>query len=137
MASGSKQSVLDHPTRRDVYEYLLLMPGAHLRSVSRFLRLPLGTANYHLNILLSERLVRSVPDDGRRRFYPTGQKSRPELNRLYEQHWEYRDLRVRILATAKRLGKASPAKVARELGISRQRAAYHLARLRDAGLVSR
>lgn len=132
---GSKGKALEHPTRRHIYEFLLLSPGVHFRSVVRFTEIPLGTVNYHLNVLLDLRMVRSEVTLGRRRFYAIGARARADLNELYTKHWAQRDLRIRVLAAVRRLKSTRPSDVARALGISRQLAAYHLDRLRASEII--
>lgn len=135
LAAYTPGSVLDHPTRRRIYEHLLVLPGDHFRSIVRCLRLGLGTVRHHLEVLMSRGLVRVEKMNGRARYFPTGQGADPHLNMLFEQHWTYRDLRLRILFAVRRMHQARAVTLARMLEISRQLAAYHLARLEEAGYV--
>ena len=137
MAVSTDGGVLDHPTRRRIYEHLLVRPGSHFRDIVRVLRTGYGTTLHHLNILVAQDVVRTEKEDGRRRYYPIGQRCSPRLNELFGRYWSYRDLRARVLLTVRRLGCAGPTDVGRSLGISRQLAAYHLARLREMGQVNR
>src|SRR5256886_7596916 len=86
---------LKHPIRRRIYDHLVRLPGDHFRSVARSLNLAVGTARYHLNALAREGLVYKQDTNGRARYYVTGGEA--EVNRLYARHWEYRDVRLRIL----------------------------------------
>ena len=137
MAVQSPEGVLAHPTRSRIYEHLLLQPGTHLRSMVRHMRTGFGTTLHHLNVLVQGGLVRTEKGNGRRRYYAIGQRAEPQRNFLYERHWAFRDLRMRVLLVARRLPKATPSSVAHTLGISRQLAAYHLYRLSNLGLVHR
>ncbi len=128
---------LDHPTRARIYEHLLLQPGNHLRSIVRHMRIGFGTTLHHLNVLVQDGLIRTEKGNGRRRYYAIGQRSEPQRNHLYERHWEFRDLRMRVLLVMRRLPEATPTSIARTLGISRQLAAYHLHRLSEIGLARR
>jgi len=101
------------------------------------MRIGFGTTLHHLNVLVSGGLIRTDKGNGRRRYYAIGQGSEPQRNHLYERHWEFRDLRMRILLVVRRLKQTSPTQVAKSLGISRQLAAYHLQRLQEIGLVHR
>lgn len=130
-------SGLDHPTRRRIYQHLLMLPGDHFRSIVRTLRLGHGTASHHLAVLIRSGLVSSVKVDRRCRYYPKGQDSEYARNELFMKHWSYRALRPRVLSALRRLGSAKPGMVARQLGVSRQLAAYHLARLEKLGVVRR
>jgi predicted transcriptional regulator len=126
---------LKHPIRRRIYDHLVRLPGDHFRSVARSLNLAVGTARYHLDALAREGLVYKHDTNGRARYYVTGGEA--DVNRLYARHWEYRDVRLRIHGTLRRLEKAQPATIAKVLGISRQLVSYHLAVLEKAGRVRR
>ncbi len=137
-ASGSRSfTFLDHPTRARIYGHLLALPGDHFRSIVRHLGLGQGTATHHLGVLVKNGLVGVERRNGRVRYYPRGAGSKTDWNALYAKHWEYRDLRLRVLFAMRSLGAAKAAAIARSLGISRQLASYHLERLEDLGLVRR
>ena len=89
------------------------------------------------DVLVQDGLIRTEKGNGRRRYYAIGQRSEPQRNHLYERHWEFRDLRMRVLLVMRRLPEATPTSIARTLGISRHRAAYHLHRLSEIGLARR
>jgi len=120
-----------------IYRHLLLLPGDHFRSIVRSLGIAHGTASHHLTVLVRKGLVSVDRPNGRCRYYPRGAGAEAERNQLYQKHWNFRDLRLRVLFVTKNLGAAKAAAVARTLGISRQLASYHLERLVDLGLVSR
>jgi len=120
-----------------IYRHLLLLPGDHFRSIVRSLRIAHGTASHHLTVLVRKDLVSVDRGNGRCRYYPRGAGAEAERNQLYQKHWNFRDLRLRVLFATKNLGAAKAAAVARTLGISRQLASYHLERLVDLGLVRR
>lgn len=126
-----------HPTRSRILAHLNLLPGDHFRSIARMLGLGVGSARHHLDVLLDDGLVRADKTRGKVRYYASGAGSNSERNQLFAKHWNYRDLRLRVLYATKQLHKATPATVARSLGISRQLAAYHLSSLVELGLVKR
>ena len=97
----------------------------------------MSTTRHHLDVLVRRGSVFRDASNGRLRFYPTGLGSESERNHLYMSHWRYRDLRLRVLLAVGRTKDARPSTVARSLRISRQLAAYHLARLEELGLVRR
>ena len=135
MIGMSLMAGLKHPIRRRIYDHLVRLPGDHFRSVARSLNLAVGTARYHLDALAREGLVYKQDTNGRARYYVTGGEA--EVNRLYARHWEYRDVRLRILGLLRRMESAQPATIAKALGMSRQLVSYHLARLEKAGRVRR
>ena len=126
---------LEHPIRRRIYDHLSRLPGDHLRSVARSLRLAVGTARYHVDALVREGLIYKNRSNGRSRYYVTGGEA--DVNRLYARHWEYRDVRLRIVDALRRMESAPPARIAKVLGFSRQLVSYHLAVLEKAGLARR
>lgn len=128
---------LDHPTRVRIYNHLLVLPGDHFRSIVRSLRIGVGEGRHHLNVMLRSGLVREDKSNGRCRYYAEGQGPMMDRNELFAKHWDYRDLRLRVLFTVRTLGQAKPSAVAKSLGISRQLAAYHLANLTELGLIQR
>ena len=136
LAIAHPRAALEHPTRRRIYDHLLQLPGDHFRSIVRSLRLGLGTARHHLDVLATHGWVRAQKLQGRVRYYASGKEALPQMNRLYERHWTLRELRMRVLLTVVRHGEVRPNQVARHLRISRQLAAYHLARLRETGHVT-
>ncbi len=131
------QGALEHPARRRIYEHLLRLPGDHFRSIARSLGMNLGTLRYHMGALVRLGLVRRQDVNGKARYYPLGRAVEADMNLLYQQHWGYRDLRMRVLFAARRMQSVGPTDVGRALGISRQLAAYHLACLEEAGYLRR
>jgi predicted transcriptional regulator len=126
---------LKHPVRRQIYDHLRRLPGDHFRSVARSLNIAVGTARYHLDALLRDGLVYKQDTNGRARYYVAGGEA--DVNRLFAQHWAFRDVRLRIVSALRRLDKAQPATIAKVLGISRQLVSYHLACLEKAERVHR
>jgi len=132
---GSRQQ-LEQATRRRVYEHLLLLPGDHFRSIVRSLRIGVGTARHHLQVLVRDGLLYERKADGRSRYYVSGDSEQLAKNDLFGKHWGFRDLRLRIWNALNRSGESTATKIATILGITRQLAAYHLGRLEEKGLVS-
>lgn len=126
-----------HPTRERIMQHLRMLPGDHLRSIARVLRLGVSEARYHLHVLGRSGLVREEKVRHRSRFYPADAKSEADRNLLFRKHWVHRDLRVRVLHAVKVHGSVRPAQVAKTIGISRQLATYHLSHLTAAGEVVR
>ncbi len=126
-----------HPTRTRILEHLRLLPGDHLRSIARTLRISLGEARYHLHVLHRGGLVHEDKVRHRARFYLTDTGSQAEKNAVFAKHWEHRDLRVRVLRAVESQGRAGPTQVARQMGISRQLATYYLGQLTALGQLTR
>ncbi len=137
LVARTEKLILAHPVRMRILARLSLLPGDHFRSVVRFLGVGMGAAEHHLRVLVDQGLVREERSNGRCRYYLAGAVEDLERNHLFAQHWVYRDVRARILLVLRREEEASPLLVARALGISRQLAAYHLARLVERGLATK
>ncbi len=129
------RSALEHPTRLRIYNHLLVLPGDHFRSIVRALNLGGGSGRHHLNVLVKKGLVREDKSNGRCRYYVICEASKADRNELFEGYWNCRDVRAMVLNTTRDLGEATPTRVAKMLGISRQLANYHLQRLSETGVV--
>lgn len=130
---ADQYAVLVHASRRQIFEHLLRLPGDHFRSIARAMRMSVGSARHHLAVLVRSGLVYEEKAEGRCRYYPRGGVATTQIMGLYRKHWKYRDLRFRVLLAVHAVRAAQPSTVARTLGISRQLAAYHLARLEKQG----
>lgn len=126
---------LKHPVRRQIYDHLSRLPGDHLRSVARSLHLAVGTARHHLDALVRDGLIYKHDTNGRARYYLAGGEA--DVNRLFARHWEYREVRLRVVDALRRMDNAPPATIAKALGLSRQLVSYHLVRLERAGVAQR
>src|SRR2546425_12336755 len=135
MNRGMGGDGLDHPTRRRIYRHLLMLPGDHFRSIARVLKLGHGTVIHHIAVLIRAGLIASENANGRVRYYPKGVESESERNQLFTKHWNYLDLRLRILFVLRRTGGGRPGEIARLLGSSRQLGGIHSARWKGLGFV--
>jgi len=92
-----KEDVLSHELRGRIYQIIVSNPGIHLRAILEEYRkdntppLHISGLVYHLDVLGRNRLIRSVSDGYRKRFYMRGhpvEKSLPELilARVREYH---------------------------------------------------
>jgi len=64
-----KDQILELETRRQIYEFILKNPGSHLSEISRKLKIPKTTLNYHLNNLKKRGLIASIFEDKNSRFF--------------------------------------------------------------------
>lgn len=137
LAAYESTGGLDHPTRRRIYEHLLALPGDHFRSIARSLGLGMGVTRHHLDALISRDRVYADKSSGRIRYYVKASPAQLEMNDLYARHWRLRGTRARVLRMVQKMDAATPTRVARVMGISRQLAAYHLSQLTKAGVLRR
>src|SRR5438034_11635693 len=100
---------LKHPVRRRIHEPAVRLPGDHFRSVARSLDIAVGTARYHLAALLRDGLVYREDTNGRARYYV--KSGAADVNLLYSQHWEFRDVRLRLVGALRLLEQVNRAKI--------------------------
>lgn len=123
-----RSRLLAHPARDRLLEHIRRSPGAHLSALVKEVG-SYGAAVYHLSRMEREGLVRSARDGMRRCFYPI------EIRPTVDTHLS------EIARGILRLVAANPglslSEAGRQMGISRQLVAHHLARLEEAGFVER
>jgi predicted transcriptional regulator len=132
----SKDQALEHPRRKQIFDYVQKNPGTNFREISRKTGIAAGTVRHHLNVLeRSDLLV---------------ERQHGSTIRLFENHGKYDRnwadmvlLREAVLATLYGWLKEhpnSPQKAVLEgmeaHGWSRSTTQHRLARLVDGGLVS-
>ena len=69
---GAKESSLELKTRRVIYKYILKNPGIHERELSRRIKIPLSTIDYHLYYLKRKELVLTKTDGHYTLLYASG-----------------------------------------------------------------
>lgn len=123
--------VLDNFNRGRIFEHVKHHPGCSFSELKAGLRLHNGSLAYHLAILERLGLIKSLKDGWARRYSVQGAKNDLPLARLLGS------TEGRVLKVLASKGPLIGTEVARELGISRQRAHYNLRRLLKRGLVER
>jgi DNA-binding transcriptional ArsR family regulator len=130
----SRDELLDHPARQQIYERIEADPGVHLSELSRELDVSWGTLLHHLRKLEKAELVTSDKANGKRCFFLPGQvsESRQEILPALEN-----EKARRIAEFYVENPSASQTEAADELGYSAALVSYHLQKLEDAGVVTR
>ena len=78
-------NILELESRKNIYDCILKFPGLHIREISRRLKVPLTTLQYHLRYLEKRELVKGKDDGKYTRFYVSysfGRKEREILDLL-------------------------------------------------------
>lgn len=128
----SKDAVLLHGSRENIYRLVKENPGIHAHEVAERLDLAWGTAIHHLKLLEQNGLLTSYRDGRYKRFFLVGDQ------RLAQKE------AVALLRndTARRIVEAVVGRpgliqkdVCEALGVSSSLATWHLQRLAEAGLV--
>lgn len=125
-----RESALDHFVRGQVYGFVASHEGATFSEIRDAFSLSNGTVTYHLAVLEKLGFIRGISDGKFKRFVPTGE-GRGALGR------KLTDLQYRILNLVVELEPVAPSEIATHLGLSRQRAAYHMGKLVTFGFLLR
>jgi predicted transcriptional regulator len=64
-----KKDILKLESRRKIYNFILNNPGLHFREISRKLKIPISTLNYHLKHLNKKDFIQEIYENGYTRFY--------------------------------------------------------------------
>lgn len=123
----------------DVRDALLraveVFPGVHLRQLAREVGISEQLANYHLNSLAEEKLVRSEQDGVYRRFFPAGRGAYSEKDQrtmgLLRQRVPFQ---IALLLLDR--GRATQKELAKELELVKSTISYHAHRLLKEGYLS-
>lgn len=133
--------VLEHETRRRVYELVRAQPGVHLREVARQLALSITLVDYHLRFLAKHELVTFVSDGEYKRCYPRYAPGDPEAKPALDEADKrlLGALRQRVpRAVVLRLlevEEASHGALLPVAGVSPSTLSHHLKKLVQAGIL--
>lgn len=138
LAAGTKHvtrdNVLDHDTRRAMYEYVWETGAAHLRRIAKALELSTTNATWHLDKLVDAGLIGEVKVNGYRMYYPKGGGRILREQCLLAGQIQSDNARAVVDYVAKNPG-SHQREIARALGVNHGTARWHLSRLADADLL--
>ncbi|MBX8633565.1 MAG: ArsR family transcriptional regulator, partial [Candidatus Thermoplasmatota archaeon] len=120
-------------TRRKIFELISQKPGSYAREIERELSLQFGVIQYHLSVLEEMKILTSVDDGFRKRYYVSGEVSR------YDREM----LSVLKLKTPRRIvlflvqnGDSSFEDILSQFDFSKSALSFHLKRLLRSRIVS-
>ncbi len=121
-------------TRREIYEALREVPGAHFSHLKRELDLATGTLQHHLRVLEDRGLVESRQEDRYTRYFPSMEVDRrdKELLGLLRQQTPRR-----VVLDLIEHGTCRLTRVSERLGLAPSTVSFHLNNLREAGIVAK
>ncbi len=122
-----RRKLLDHLTRKRIYELIKSRPGIHFRALLKDLDLKTGTLAHHLNVLEREEYLRSYQDGMYRRFrlFDKMQPSKIMLT----------NIQGRIINTIEKNPGVSQTNISKLIGSSRIVVNYHVKILNDVGMI--
>jgi DNA-binding MarR family transcriptional regulator len=129
-----KNEILDLETRRMIYNHILEHPGLHFRGLSRKMKIPRSTLDYHLNYMKKRGLI-TVSNHGKFiRFYVVENVGREEKKILEIIRQE---TPRRILLSMKIPNTVPFEYLIREMDKAPSTISYHMKKLIEADIVER
>ena len=123
---------LNQSTRMEIYSFVKNNPGTQFRGICNSLNLPIGTAQYHLDLLTRAGLL-SVFRNGRyKRYFESKRFTEAEMTVI---SFLRRQTASRILSILLEKTRISHKDLAQQLRISSQALTWQMKRLKDLGLV--
>jgi predicted transcriptional regulator len=129
----SRKNALEHDTRRAAYLCIRENPGINHASLSRKLRVNIGTLRYHIEILCETGQILSEHDHGLLRYYINSRAAREGKRGVYPLN----ETRERMLDLLGRNPGMMRKEVASALGITGASVTWHMALLIRDGVVRR
>ncbi|UCG68597.1 MAG: PKD domain-containing protein [Thermoplasmata archaeon] len=126
-----KEKLLDQPIRFKIHGYIIGNPGAHFGLIKQDLQIPNGQLVYHLKRLMQAKMIYSKEDGIRKRFYPV------DFPKLKIEEYYLSDTEEKILGIIEKKSGISQKEVATQMGISRQVAGYHLAKMEQIDVIKK
>lgn len=123
----SKKNILDLPSRRKIYDYVVSNPGVHFTKIRKVISNSRGYCDYHLKVLVDHGYLRERHIYGKRRFYLKKQTSGTLENIPRNQ--------LKIQETLENVGYATQMELVLMTGIGLNAVVQNLKRLMEKGLV--
>ena len=129
-----KNEILELETRRIIYNHILEHPGLHFREISRKLKIPTSTLEYHLNYMKKRGLITASKQKKFIRFYAVENIGREEKKILDIIRQE---TPRRVILSMKIPNTVSFEYLLREMDMSPSTISYNLKKLVAAGIVEK
>lgn len=118
--------------RRSIIEYIKNNPGAHLRRIVKDLSLPMGLAQYHLDVLQREGMIRSLKLGMYRHYYSIEiNDQRHEVVLAFMTHEMARDILIYLIEHP----GSTQGDIAKFKHVSAPTINWYMTRLISAGMV--
>lgn len=121
-------------TRREIYETLRSVPGAHFSYLKRELGLATGTLQYHLNVLEDRELIEVRREDRYTRYFPAleiDRRDKEVLGLLRQQTPR------RVVLDLLEHGASQLTDISDRLDLAPSTVSFHLGNLRDVDIVEK
>jgi predicted transcriptional regulator len=118
-------------TRMQIYSLIKNSPGIHFREICSILGFPIGTVQYHLNLLVNRDAVRVRRDGRYKRYFEAKKYSETEMQIISF----LRHSAIRHIIFALHANPCTHKELTSLLGASSQALTWHMNRLRKTGLI--
>lgn len=127
-------TLLNQPTRMKIYNLVKDNPGIHFRAICKSLNLPIGVAQYHLNLLANAGLISAYTDGMYKRYFQSKTFTADDMKIISVLR---HDTIKRILALLSQTGSKTHKGIASEIGISSQALTWQMNRLKKIKLINK
>lgn len=129
----SRKTLLDHPLRERIAEFIRSHPGCHFSSLARELGINRGTLSYHLGQLTFFNIVQETKEGGLTRYY----MHKAGITELEQKIMAHRDnpQRSQILSMLEKGDATQRMELKKNLNISGPALWYHMHILMEDGIV--
>ncbi|MEM0492690.1 MAG: winged helix-turn-helix transcriptional regulator [Candidatus Thermoplasmatota archaeon] len=124
---------LDLDIRRRIYRFIIKNPGLHEREISRILKIPLTTVDYHLHYLVKRDILQIKIDGHYARFYAKQDIGIKEMSLLSILRTQ---VTRRILIFLMTHPYASHREIAHHMMLSSSTVSFHLKKMINTGVIS-
>ncbi len=126
-------SLLNQPTRHQIYDYITDNPGVHFRGLCENLNLSVGVVQYHLYTLERSGCISSFNDGQNKRFFQAGAFTQEEMKLIsLARHSTAAQILTMLTQNATMLHRD----IAANLGVSSQALTWQMTQLKKADLIS-
>ncbi len=132
-ALHNKASILNQPTRLEIYTFIRDNPGVHFRGITSSLALSVGVVQYHVDVLVRAGLIKSYGDGQNTRYFAANCFTENEAKLIMLlRHPTARS----ILSLLIEDGSATHKDIAQAVGISLQALSWQMSQLRKTGFIA-
>lgn len=127
-----KLSLLNQPTRLEIYNFIKNNPGVHFRGICSNMDLPVGVVQYHLGVLENAGLVKVYADGQLKRYFESNTYTVKEVKLISLLRHETAG---KILVDLSQNTFVLHKDLACNLGISPQALSWQMNQLKKTGLI--
>jgi predicted transcriptional regulator len=126
-------SLLNQPTRHQIYDYITDNPGVHFRGICENLNLSIGVVQYHIYTLERSGCISGFNDGQNKRFFQAGEFTQEQMKLIsLARHTTAAQILTMLTQNATMLHRD----IAANLGVSSQALTWQMNQLKKADLIS-